>query len=353
MSERLSIRELKSDAPANPGTYLVHAQVARAQQKKARTGTMYLEWQISDGESNHVVRAFGDSPVYKEASEVQTGTFVEIEGHWHESNYGVDVRDWKFRLLDESESAEMLAGPADLRKKQEADYGEIEKFVMDMSDPRLRSVCELFLARFGDRFRRSGAARNNHHARRGGLVEHVAQMMRAANAVAGVYPPLNRDLLFAGVLFHDCGKLWENCYAEQGFTMPYNESGEMLGHITLGIELVNKLWNDLVASEEAADWPTMEPRSEEVRLHLLHLIASHHGQLDFGAPVVPKTPEAQALHYIDNLDAKLEMFFAGYQSSAQLAPNVFEKVWPLPGNLVRPLPKFTEPAPLLDQMEEG
>ena len=159
--------------------------------------------------------------------------------------------------------------------------------------------------------------------------------------------------MLAGVLFHDCGKLWENCYAEQGFTMPYNESGEMLGHITLGIEVVNKLWHDLVLSDEAKDWPTMEPRSEEVRLHLLHLIASHHGQLDFGAPVVPKTPEAQALHYVDNLDAKLEMFFKGYETAAALSQNVFEKVWPLPGNLVRPLQKFVEPVPLLDRMEEG
>ena len=97
-------------------------------------------------------------------------------------------------------------------------------------------------------------------------------------------------------------------------------------------------WRKLLVSEAAAGWAGLEPAAEEVRLHLLHLIASHHGELEFGSPVVPKTPEAAALHYIDNLDAKLEMFAGGYGSAAELAPGILERVRPLPGNLVRPLP---------------
>ena len=75
-------------------------------------------------------------------------------------------------------------------------------------------------------------------------------------------------------------------------------------------------------------------------MHLLHLIASHHGEHEFGSPVVPKTPEAHALHHIDNLDAKLEMVFAGYLTASPLGPRVFERVRPLPGNLIQPLGKF-------------
>ena len=81
------------------------------------------------------------------------------------------------------------------------------------------------------------------------------------------------------------------------------------------------------------------PSSESVRLHLLHLIASHHGEMAFGSPVVPKTPEACALHYIDNLDAKMEMVFNGYATAAQVAPNIYDKVRPL-GYLIEPLKKF-------------
>src|SRR6201995_2567502 len=86
-------------------------------------------------------------------------------------------------------------------------------------------------------------------------------------------------------------------------------------------------------------WPGLQPPSEDVRLHLLHLLAAHHGDLQFGSPVVSKTPEAWALHYVDNLDAKMEMMAAAYQGKA-LAPRVFERHWPLPGNVVTPLPRF-------------
>jgi len=172
-------------------------------------------------------------------------------------------------------------------------------------------------------------------------VEHVAQMMRTAVQVCVAYPMLNRDLMVTGVLFHDVGKLWENCYDADGFTMPYSEVSELLSHIPFGMEIVNKLWRDLMDDPEISNgWDQLEPKSSSVRLHLLHLIASHHGELQFGAPVVPKAPEAQALHYIDNLDAKMEMFEHGYLVSPQIAKNVQERVFPLPGKLVRPLAKF-------------
>mgnify|MGYP000567899976 FL=1 len=107
------------------------------------------------------------------------------------------------------------------------------------NDPRIRALCIEFIEQFGERLQRAAAARTYHHARRGGLVEHVAGMMRTASAVCQANPGLNRDLLLAGCLFHDCGKLWENCYPKEDFTMPYSEAGGKLGHIPLGIALVN------------------------------------------------------------------------------------------------------------------
>ncbi|NIP98262.1 MAG: HD domain-containing protein, partial [Akkermansiaceae bacterium] len=130
------------------------------------------------------------------------------------------------------------------------------------------------------------------------MVEHVGQMMRSAKALLTVYPDLNSDLLLAGVLFHDCGKLWENNYPETGFAQTLSLHGEMMGHIPLGIELVNKIWRDLLDSETSDGWLTLDPPSEHVRLHLLHLIASHHGELAFGSPTLPRSPEAFVLHYI-------------------------------------------------------
>src|SRR5213076_484276 len=113
-----------------------------------------------------------------------------------------------------------------LRARQEADWDLIAQRIQAILDPRLRALCEAFLKEWGDRFRRTAAARNYHHARRGGLVEHTAQMMRISREIAPLYPQLNADLLLAGILFHDCGKLWENQMPENGFNMSYDERGE-------------------------------------------------------------------------------------------------------------------------------
>src|SRR5207248_1720321 len=135
-----------------------------------------------------------------------------------------------------------------------ADSAFITQTLAAISDPRLRGICQLFLKDFGERFRRTAAARNYHHARRGGLVEHTAQMMRVAQALCPLYPQLNLDLLLAGILFHDSGKLWENHLPEDGFTMGFDERGELMGHISIGLELVNSLWRKLQTEENGRAW---------------------------------------------------------------------------------------------------
>jgi 3'-5' exoribonuclease len=202
----------------------------------------------------------------------------------------------------------------------------------------LQLLARKFLEQYGDKFRRAAAARDYHHARRGGLLEHTSQMMRSAAALATVYPTMNWDLVQAGVLFHDCGKCWENDYQADGFVSPYTTLGELLGHISLGIEVVNRLWRTL--EDEPSFAAVGEPSRELVREHLLHLIASHHGEKEFGAPVTPRTPEGWALHYIDNLDARYEMLDQTYATKAQVANGIFDYRKPLEGHAVRPLAKW-------------
>ena len=132
-----------------------------------------------------------------------------------------------------------------------------------------------------------------------------------------------------------------NQLPEHGFVMGFDELGELIGHISIGIELVNSLWRRLSA-ENADAWKNLSPASEDVRMHLLHLISSHHGEREYGSPVLPKTPEAMTLHYIDNLDARLEMFAMGYSTSALIADRIFDYVRPLSSNLVKSLDKFQE-----------
>ena len=340
--ELLTLREIKQAAGEVPCAAAVHVQVERTQVKPTKIGSEYLELKLVDSGDGLVMRVWGDAPGYVAARELPVGAFIAVEGEWSSGTYGLEPRNWTLRTLDETEPTALLGGPPEMRERQDRDYSDITALTEAITDPRLRGLCRIFLEEFGERFRRTGAAREYHHARRGGLVEHVAQMMRAAVALTDVYPGTNRDLLVAGVLFHDCGKLWENCYERDGFTMPHTEMGELMGHIPLGIELVNRLWRRLMESEGTACGGEA-PGSERVRLHLLHLVAAHHGEYQFGSPVLPRTPEAVLLHHVDNIDAKLEMLAEAYQTSALLAPQVFERRRPLPGNPVRPLACYQMP----------
>ncbi|MEI7958537.1 MAG: HD domain-containing protein [Verrucomicrobiota bacterium] len=318
-----------------------HAQAEAVVEKQTRDGKPFWELTVADAEAKLTLRAWSDSPGFAYCAALAPGTFLEIEGEFAQHPaFGVEARRWTCRELEPTEVELLLGGPAELREKQARDFEAIHAAVSGIADPRLHALCQLFLDDFGDRFRRTAAARTYHHARRGGLVEHVAQMIRTAQSIAEIYPALNRDLLVSGVFFHDVGKLWETCPEPRGFGMPYDERGELIGHIAIGIEMLNALWRKLLASEAAASWAGMEPSNEEVRNHLIHLIASHHGEMEFGSPVFPKTPEAIALHYIDNLDAKLEMMAAAYQTGTPLAPHIIERVRPLPANLVVALGKY-------------
>jgi 3'-5' exoribonuclease len=344
--DSLSLRAVKqaTAASASPVAAAVHAQAESVLIKPTKTGGEFLEIRLVDAHDSCSLRIWSDAAIYPAARAIAQGSFVCVAGEWTSGQYGLDARNFQIRSLTDEERASVLAGPIELREKQARDYASILELVASVVDPRLRAVADQFLHDHGERLKRTGAAREYHHARRGGLVEHVGQMMRTASAVCAAYPTVNRDLVLVGVLFHDCGKLWENCYAEQGFSMPYQEHGELLGHIPMGIELVNKLWRRLMEDSAHAGWSELVPNTEEVRLHLLHLIASHHGEYQFGSPVLPKTPEAIVLHHVDNIDAKLEMMFHSHEVAPMLARNIYERQRPLPMNLVRPLPTFIPPA---------
>jgi len=336
----ISIAALKDTAGETPVSAVVHAQLQLRAAKTTKNNKPYLELTFADSTGSFQLKIWSDSPMFQKAEALKEDEVVRLEGRWSQNQYGMDSRDVEFHQPEGGALDEFFAGDPEIRKKQDADFAEIERLCATVKDPRLSALFELFFKQLGERFRRTAAAKKNHHARRGGLVEHVAQMMRSADALSAVYPELNRDLMIAGVLFHDSGKLWENTYPAQGFAQTLSVHGEMMGHIPLGIELVNKLWRDLMEDDGNQAWKDLKPASAEVHLHLLHLIGSHHGEMAFGSPVLPRTPEAFALHYIDNLDAKLEMVREGYVQSEEIAPNVYQRQFPLPANLVTPLARF-------------
>ena len=139
--------------------------------------------------------------------------------------------------------------------------------------------------------RQAPAAKTLHHAYIGGLLEHILSLCRLAKLVLQNYPGLDEDLVIAGVLLHDLGKIYELSYAR---SFGYTSDGQLLGHMILEIEILHK---------KLADMPDF-PRPLQTLLE--HLIISHHGQYEFGSPKLPMFPEALLLHYIDDLDSKLQ-----------------------------------------------
>jgi 3'-5' exoribonuclease len=318
----------------------VSCQVVRSRENVTKAGKPFLELEISDGTAVEKFKIWEDNDAYEVFHDVVDGDCVRIDASFWRNQYGLNVDRPRLRWLEKQEIAELFAGTPERRAALERDWTDVSRFVEEMKDPRLRLLSRTYLQEYGERFRRAAAARDYHHARRGGLLEHTAQMLRAGAALATAYPALNWDLILAGVLFHDCGKLWELDYPAQGFASPMTTVGELLGHITIGIELVNKLWRGLEASPEFSG--AAQPHRELVREHLLHLIASHHGQKEYGAPVTPRTPEAWMLHHIDNIDAHLEMLAQTYAEKTQITPGIYDYRRPLEGRAVAPLGKWAE-----------
>jgi 3'-5' exoribonuclease len=345
----LTISELKKAAREHsPQEATIHAQIEKIIRKDAANGKPFYEVLLRDSTESMTLRAWSDTSSFEACESLEAGIFVLIEGIFsYSSAFGLDARRWEISPLPEEHVDALLEGSDERRALLDHAWGVISGAVDDIRDPRIKALCEQFLSQYGSRFRRAAAARGNHHARRGGLLEHTSRMMESALALCGVYPELNRDLVIAGVLFHDTGKLWETCPPERGFGIVPELRGELLGHLSIGIELVNTLWRDLPKE----GWESLIPASEDVRLHLLHLVASHHGQLEFGSPVLPKTPEAALLHFVDNIDARMEMFFTAYQNSSPGPHGVHEWVRPLGVAPIKPLE--SNPLSLLGEKRES
>ena len=176
----------------------------------------------------------------------------------------------------------------------------LAEILRGLGDPHLRNLAECCLADddFMRRFARSPAGVKNHHAYPGGLLEHVVNLMEITLRIADRYPAIDAELLLIGAFLHDIGKI-EELNSEKGFT--YTDAGQMLGHIVLAVSMLDaKLAQTAELSGE--EFPA------ETALRLKHMIISHHGHYEFGAPKLPMTLEAIALHHLDNLDAKIHHF---------------------------------------------
>ncbi len=183
--------------------------------------------------------------------------------------------------------------PASKRDRDEM-FLELRGWIASIVNPHLKALLD---AIFADEavalaYRTAPAAKSVHHAWLGGLIEHVLSLCHLAKFTAAHYTDIDADLLLTGVILHDLGKIRELTY-QRGFG--YSTEGQLLGHIMIGVGMVEEKLRGL------PDFPA------SLRNLLLHMILSHHGEMEFGSPKVPVFAEAMLLHHLDNLDSKMEL----------------------------------------------
>ncbi len=171
-------------------------------------------------------------------------------------------------------------------------YGYITDVISQFEDKELKLLCSRVLEERKEKLLYYPAATRNHHAEMGGLLWHIKRMLQAGHGLAEVYPFIDRDLLLTGVILHDMEKINEIISNPWGIANEYSFEGELLGHLVLGVRELEKTMDQLGFSREKA---TM----------VEHMILSHHYEADFGSPKKPLFPEAELLHYLDIVDARM------------------------------------------------
>jgi len=276
---------------ANPGDELINELflLSDVVQRKTRDGRPFVLCTLRDrtGQINGV---YWDIPDYVNAL-LRPGIPVLISGQVNNYKNALQVNITDANIANNIDASELL--PASQRPIEEM-IAELREFIDSLNKPWKTLVSGILLDQ--DvllQYANAPAARVMHHAYIGGLLEHTLTMAKTADFLTGVYPYINRDLLLSGVLLHDFGKTKEYAFNDEfGFT----EDGRMVGHIVRAIVTV-----ELAAAQ--MDFPEDDLRQ------LIHLIASHHGTLEWGSPVVPKTIEAVLLHQIDLLDSRMQGFY--------------------------------------------
>jgi len=276
--------------------------VASKQVKAKKNGEPYLALVLAD-RSGQIEAKMWDN-VEEFIAIFEQDDFLKVKGLLNKYKNRFQLTIHKLRRMDESD-----IDFTDYLPKTTKDIGELwrtlTEFVATFENPHLKTLVELFMAdaEIAERYRNAPAAKTLHHAYIGGLLDHVVSLFRSCDLMSRNYPQVNRDLLLTGAFLHDIGKIQELSY-NRAFS--YTTRGQLLGHMIIELEMLQAKLARL------PDFPA------ELKTLLEHLIISHHGQYDFGSPKLPMFPEALMLHYLDDLDSKMEAMRAHFEREAML-----------------------------------
>jgi len=275
--------------------------VASKQIKPKKTGDLYIALTLAD-RTGQIEAKIWDN-VHEVLDAFEQDDFVKIKGLLNKYNNRFQLTIHKLRKCEEHE-----LDFSDYLPKTEKDvdalWRTLGEFVDGFQNEQLKALIRAFMAdpEIECRYKNAPAAKTLHHAFVGGLLDHVVSLFRSCDLVSRNYPQIDRDLLMSGAFLHDIGKLHELSYAR---SISYTTSGQLLGHMIIELEMLHA---------KIAQVPGF---SDELKILLEHMIISHHGQYEFGSPKLPMFPEALMLHYLDDLDSKMESMRAQFEREAE------------------------------------
>ncbi len=298
--------------------------IRSAEKRKDVKGNEYVDMNRTDrtGEINCKIWNWDAGAEAPEA-----GGVIKVRGLIQEYNGRLQLRVERWRPAEEGDPVEMNALVPCAPRSPEEMLSQIRETVASFRNEKLKRLTETMLSHVRESLPWFPAAQRMHHAERSGLLHHTTDMLRLAEGMLEVYPWLNRDLLLAGVILHDLGKIDELKSDRTGNVTDYTRDGQLLGHLVRGITNLRR------AAEEAGV-------SGETVVLLEHMLLSHHGEAEFGSPRPPMFPEAEALHWLDITDARMNTMKAVVDKTPEGAFS--EKIFSLDRRVYHPL--YTEDA---------
>ena len=254
-----------------------------------RKGKSFLNLSLSDRSGKAPAKVWDNAEQLSSAAKVGEVVRVKGEAGEYRGEVQITVREMSPVPPDEVSPADFIPATG---KDVDDLMARLIRLVESVKNDHVRALLESFLKEpdFARRFAASPAAKSMHHAYAGGLLEHVLSMAILADKLAHHYEGVDRDLLIAGAVLHDIGKV-EELGVSTG--IDYTDEGRLLGHIVMGLCMVER---------RIADIDGFDPKTAML---LKHMMASHHGAQEFGSPQPPKTLEAVLLNYIDEIDARI------------------------------------------------
>jgi len=278
------------------------ALLTKKEVRQDRNGKSYMDLELADASGSIVAKVWADSPAM--ASQFEAHQFIKFRGSVKSYRDQLQLSIDACRVANEQDRGdgfnESLLVPS---TKEDIDdlWARLSRLLEEkVGRPILRRLARETLALHGPALREHPAAKSMHHAYRGGLLEHVVSMAELADKVCDHYHDVDRDLVLVGVLFHDLGKLYELG------AMPANDYtlvGRLVGHVVIGRDLLRDRCR------------AIEGFPEDLQLLLEHMVLSHQGKKEFASPVEPMTSEALVLHFIDDLDSKLNQLRASREAA--------------------------------------